>query len=277
MRVNEGYFEGVGGLKLFYKTWEPDETPRAVLVIIHGAGEHSGRYQNLIDTLVPAGYVLASYDQRGHGRSEGRRGHINSWKEYRKDLDLFFDLIEKLYPDQNKSIYGHSMGAMTLLDYQEHSSRDLTSAIVSGNALMPTDAAPPLLVMIAKALSWVMPKMLLQVKLEGSSLSRDPEVARSYMEDPLVHWKRSVRWGTEALKTLKRINKSSSKFNLPVMCMHGEKDPLLAVEGAHQFFNAVKIPDKVLHIYPNGLHEPHNDLYYQKAVNDVREWLDKHH
>ncbi len=277
MHVTEGYFEGVGGLKLFYKIWEPEENPRGVLVMIHGAGEHSGRYQNLVDTLVQSGYILAGYDQRGHGRSEGRRGHINSWKEYRRDLDLYIDLIEKLHPEQKMSIYGHSMGAMTLLDYRQHYFRNLTSAVISGNALLPKDAAPPLLVMVAKALSWLMPKMLLTVKLEGSSLSRNQEVARSYNEDPLVHWNRSVRWGTEALKTLKRIKKGASKFDLPVMCMHGESDPLLAVEGAHQFFNAVVIPDKVLHIYPDGLHEPHNDLDYQKAVEDIREWLDKHH
>lgn len=277
MRVNESHFKGVGGLKLFYKIWQPQKKPRGVLVLVHGVGEHINRYGNFVEALVPAGYALAGYDQRGHGQSEGNRGHIRSWADYRGDLDIFLDLVAGLFPAQKVSIYGHSMGSLVVLNYLQHHTRELSSAIISGIATMPADAAPPLQVLMAKALSGLAPKLSINMKLEGAALSRIPEVARAYMEDPLVHWKRSVRWGAEALKTVEQVKSGAGKISLPVMFVHGELDPLCNVEGARLYHDAILSTDKALHIYPDGMHEPHNDLDHQQVAADIRAWLDKHH
>ena len=277
MQVNDGHFEGVGGLRLYYKIWQPEETPQGVMAIVHGAGEHIDRYQNFVDLLVPAGYALAGYDLRGHGRSEGLRGHINSWDEYRDDQERFLKLARELFPGSPITLYGHSMGSLIALDYLQHNSQGLSSAIISGTALFPKDAAPPSQVMIAKILTGIVPRYTLKMKLEGASLSRDPNVARGYMEDPLVFWDRTVRWGAEGLKTIDRIKSRVDKIDLPVLFLHGECDPLVSVEGARQFFEQIRHPDKTLHVYPDCLHEPHNELIYKQVVTDIQEWLDRHH
>ena len=276
MKEQTGHFEGVNRFQLFYKAWLPDDPPKAVLAIVHGAGEHIDRYKNLVDALVPAGFMLTGYDQRGHGRSEGQRGHINSWNEYREDLRIFLALAGKLAPGLPLFLYGHSHGSLEVLDYILHYPEGLAGAIISGTALDPKEAAPPHLVLLAKALSGIVPSFSLKVKLEGSSVSRNPQVAKDYMEDSLVHWYRSVRWGTESLKVIEWIKSRAGEINLPVLFLHGECDALVTAAGAQRFFGQIQNPDKAIHIYPGGLHEPHNDLDYKQVISDIESWMDSH-
>jgi alpha-beta hydrolase superfamily lysophospholipase len=277
MKEQTGYFEGVKGLQLFYKIWSPDKSPKAILVIVHGAGEHIGRYQNMVDALVPDGFIITGYDQRGHGQSEGHRGHIDSWKDYREDIRIFLALSRSRFPGLPVFLYGHSMGSLGVLDYILHDSLGLAGAIISGTALKPKGTvAPPHLVLLAKVLSTMAPGFLIKMKLEGSSLSHDPQVAKAYMDDPLVHWHRSVRWGTENLKVIEWIKTRAREINLPILFLHGENDPLLDPAGAQLFFEQIEYPDKTIHIYPGGLHEPHNDLNYKQVISDLEGWMDSH-
>ena len=276
MKEQTGQFEGVNGTQLLYKAWLPDSPPRAILAIVHGAGEHMGRYQNLVDALVPAGFLLTGYDQRGHGQSEGQRGHIDSWNEYREDIRIFLALAGKLGPGLPLFLYGHSSGSLEVLDYILHSSEGLAGAILSGTATDPKEAAPPHQVLLVKALSGILPRFTLKVKLEGSSLSRNPQVAQAYMEDPLVHWQRSVGWGAESLRVIEWIKSHAGEIALPVLFLHGEADQVVTAAGAQQIFEQIQYPDKTLHIYPGGLHEPHNDLEYQQAISDIASWMNSH-
>lgn len=276
MKEQTGHFEGAKGLQLFWQAWLPDGPPKAVLAVTHGVGEHMGRYGNMVAALVPAGYVLAGYDQRGHGRSEGQRGHINSWDEYRQDLHTFLAIAGQLAPDLPVFLYGHSQGSLVMLDYIVRAPARLAGAISSGTALQPLDAAPPHLVLVAKVLSGIAPTFSLKVPLDGSSLSRDPQVAKAYMEDPLVFWKRSARWGTECLKAIEFIKSHAGEVNLPILFLHGENDPLVGAAGAQHFFEQIRITDKTIHIYPGRRHEPHNDVEYGQVMADMRGWMDAH-
>jgi alpha-beta hydrolase superfamily lysophospholipase len=275
IQETESSFEGVGGLKLYTKTWQPGRrSPVAVLVIVHGVGEHIGRYQNLVDCLVPAGIVLNGYDQRGFGRSEGKRGHINTWDEYRQDLKAFVDRTTHQHPGLPIFVYGHSMGSLVVLDYLIDHPAGLSGAILSGTAIDPADAAPPHLKLVAKILSGLSPRYTLVMKLEGNTLSRDPYVARAYNDDPLVHYDRTTRWGTEGMNTIKRIEANPGKISLPVLFVHGELDPLVTAAGARSYYEKIASPDKTLKIYQDGLHEPHNDIDHEKVIADIREWIE---
>ncbi len=248
MSCTSGSLEGAKGCRLFYQTWLPEGASRAVLVLVHGAGEHCGRYQNLVDGLVPAGYAIAGYDQRGHGRSGGRRGHIDSWDEYRGDLRLFLDLAGHLLPGVPVFLYGHSHGTLMALDYILRHPEGLSGAVLSGTALEPAEAAPAWQVLLAKTLSGLLPTFSLRVRLEGSTLSRDGRVARAYEEDPLVHWLRSVRWGAESLQAIEWIKARPGDIRLPVLFLHGESDRLVRASGAQLFYDQIQYPDKAIRI-----------------------------
>lgn len=276
MREQTGQILGSNDLKLHSKTWFPEGPPKAVLAVVHGAGEHVDRYPHFVEALVPDGFILAGYDQCGHGKSEGQRGHINSWSEYREDCHCFLGQIRDSFPELPFFLYGHSMGSLIVLDYILHYPEGLQGAILSGTALDPMDAAPPFLVQVAKIMSRIIPSFSLKVKLEGSALSRVPETAAAYMNDPLVHWTRSVRWGTESLAIIEEIKARMAEINLPTLILHGEMDPLVAAAGAQELYDQIQHPDKTLKIYAEGLHEPHNDVNYPQTVADIRDWMNEH-
>ncbi len=153
MKENSGSVQGVGGIKLYYRTWLPDKPPRGVVAIVHGVGEHTGRYQNLAEALVPAGYIVTGFDQRGHGQSEGQRGHIMAWEEYREDMRVYLAEVAKMAPGLPLFLYGHSMGSLVMPDYLLHYPDGYAGAILSGTAIEPKNSAPAHLVALARFMS----------------------------------------------------------------------------------------------------------------------------
>ncbi len=276
MKENSGSVQGVGGIKLYYRTWLPDKPARGVVAIVHGVGEHTGRYQNLAEALVPAGYIVTGFDQRGHGQSEGQRGHIMAWEEYREDMRIYLAEVAKLAPGLPLFLYGHSMGSLVMPDYLLHYPDGYAGAILSGTAIETKNSAPAHLVALARFMSGFWPTFSLKVKLDGSFLSRDPQVAAAYNNDPLVHWNRSARWGTEFLDKIEWLKENFKRIELPLLFLHGECDPVVSVEGARRMHADIWSKDKTIHIYPEGLHEPHNDIQHEQVGADIRAWLDGH-
>ncbi|MCX7600649.1 MAG: lysophospholipase [Meiothermus sp.] len=260
---------------MFYQAWRP-ERPRALLLVMHGFGEHSGRYTNLIKHLVPQGYAVYIPDLRGHGRSPGQRGHIDSWHDYWLDLTLFRNFVETREPPLPMFLYGHSMGSLIVLDYLEKQPPGLRGAIVSGVLIEPGQPASPLLVWVARLLSQIWPTAPLRLNLDVKALSRDNEVVRAYRSDPLVHNRVSARWGTEVLQTIELVKAGVKDIRDPLLILHGEADSINKAEGARWLFREIPFTDKELRIYPGGFHEPHNDLDKAQVLQDISEWLERH-
>ncbi len=275
MRYESGTFKGAEDLILFRQCWLPENAPRAVIVVIHGFGEHSGRYMNLVKYFVPRGYAICAFDQRGHGRSPGQRGHVNRWEEYTEDVDRFLYLIQGEHPGVPRFLFGHSMGGLIALDYAlEHPDR-ITGVIVSGPVLSQPRVAPWLL-WVSRGLSRVWPRLQLNTHLDAEALSRDPEVVHAYQEDPLVHSMASARLGTELSQAVERVQNKAQEWQLPLLILHGAEDRVIPVEGSRRFFSQVPIKDKQLIEYPHGYHEPHNDLQKAVVLRDMEKWLDVH-
>ncbi|MGD0573988.1 MAG: lysophospholipase [Anaerolineales bacterium] len=274
MKHTEGSFKGMGGLELYYQNWLPDGPFRAVLCIVHGVGEHSARYGNVVSYFVPRGYAVYGFDLRGHGRSPGQRGHINSWAEYREDTHAFMELVRGREPKASLFQWGHSMGSLISMDYALHYPEGLRGAVISGSALEPV--ASPALIAVAKVLSRLWPTFSLTTGLEVEAISRDPAVVKAYQEDPLVHGKSSPRWGTEFLNTIEWIKAHLQDWRVPVIILHGGGDRIVSPRGSQLFFDALPIADKELHIYEQGYHEPHNDIERERVFADVETWLKKH-
>lgn len=265
-----------GDEQLYVQRWQADVPTRAVIAITHGVGEHSGRYMNLVNHLVPRGLVICGVDLRGNGRSSGVRGHIDGWEEYHNDLKSFLQWIPTWEPDRPKFVFGHSMGAMVVLDHILRDPEGLAGAVISGVPLEPVGLANPVLVSIARLLSRFWPRFSLPLGLETAALSRDSEVVKAYEEDPLVFGKVSARWGTESLDKLDWIREHAAEMRLPLLMIHGGADRINAPEGARWLLEAVTYPDKELRIYPDAYHEPHNDLDWEEEARDIERWIDSH-
>jgi alpha-beta hydrolase superfamily lysophospholipase len=278
MKHEEGRVAGAGGLELYYQGWRPESEPRGSVALVHGVGEHSGRYASLVGPLVDDGYAVYGYDQRGHGRSPGPRVHIDRWAEYRDDLAAFLRLVGGEAAERPLVVYGHSMGSLVVLDYllewpRSERPQGLIGAVVSGVALEPAGVGSPLLVVIARVLSGVRPRQSLKLGIDAAALSRDPEVVAAYRADPLVSSRATVRWGTESLDTVRRIKAGMSRIDVPLLVLHGEADRLNLVSGARALAAAPPAGSVTLHTCPGVYHEPHNDLDRDRVVADVREWL----
>ena len=272
----EGTIRGHGGVRIFEQTWIPAGDPRGIVTLVHGIGEHSGRYGYLVQRLTDAGFAVCALDNRGHGHSGGIHGHVDTWTDYREDLHVFMRYVSAKFPNLPLFLYGHSLGALIVTDYVLFYPDGIDGLIVSGHPFRPTGAVKPVLVFIARLLSRILPEVSLDLGIDDDTLSRDPDVVRAYREDKLVHRKVTVRWGTEALAAVDRVRERAGEIRMPFLVLHGEADKINSAEGSRELFEKASSTDKKLIIYPGGYHEPHNDLDREQVASDVIGWLQAH-
>ncbi len=260
---------------MYYQAWLPAGAPRGVLVLVHGLGEHGGRYPNLVERLVPAGFAVYAMDNRGHGRSGGQRGFVPAWDAFREDLRQFVALVKKEQPDGPLFLMGHSLGGLIALDYALHYPEGLRGVVASAPAVR-NKGVSPLLMAAARVLSRIVPAMTIKTGLDATAISRNPDVVQAYRDDPLVHDLGTPRLANESEKAMAWVNAHAGEWNLPLLVLHGEADRLVPIEGSRAFFEAVPVKDKRFIAYPGGYHESHNDLHHPQATADVLAWLEAH-
>jgi alpha-beta hydrolase superfamily lysophospholipase len=275
MEHREGTFRGAGALELFYQRWRPEGEPRAILAIVHGFGEHSGRYMNGVNYLVPRGYAVYGFDHRGHGRSPGKRGHINNWSEYRDDVCAFVKLVAESEPNRPMFMLGHSLGGLIALEYGLHYPGGLRGIIASSPLLVQAGLSP-VLIATSKILSRVAPSVAIKTGLDASTISRDPAVVKAYQEDPLVHSFGTPRLSTEITAAQNWTNAHAGDLKLPLLLIVGSEDRLVPPEGGRRFFDAVTFADKQKLDYQGAYHETHNDIIASQVMADVERWLQAH-
>lgn len=272
----EGTFRGEGDAELYYQGWRPEGgTPRATLAIAHGFGEHSGRYGNVVNWLVPRGYAAVAYDLRGNGRSPGRRGYVRSFEEYRRDLRAFLQLVRARQPEGPLFLLGHSQGGLLALDYVLHDPAGLDGVIASSPLLCRLPIAPHLL-LLARALSRIWPGLTMATGMDVTALSRDKAVVQAYVDDPLVHNLGSPRLATEIMAAIDWTQAHAGDLALPCLIVHGTADRLSACEASQAFFEACVCEDRERLTYEGGYHELFNDLDKERVLADVEAWLERH-
>lgn len=271
----ENRFCGAHGLSLFYQAWYPSGTAKALLALVHGFGEHCDRYSTVTTALTEAGYAVFGFDNQGHGRSEGQRGHIDRWQDYRHNVRAFLAQVRHHEPSLPLFVLGHSLGGLIVLDFALHSSQGLMGIVVSGPPIRPVGIAKPYLVAIARVLSGIWPRFSMDVGAGVESLSRDPAIVHQTEDDPLTHSVATVRWGTECLVAIASVRRHIDQLQVPILLIHGSADKVNDVKGSEEIFARITT-DKTLKIYPGSYHEPHNDLDRSQVMNDVVDWLDSH-
>lgn len=275
MKHREGTFLGAAGLRLYYQSWHPQKRSRAIVVIVHGLGGHSDLFANLVQYLVDCGDTVYGFDLRGNGRSPGQRSYINSWTEFREDLEAFVRLIEVKESDSPCFLLGHSLGATIVLDYVLRSPRQWQGVILIAPALGNVGVSP-LKLAIGRILSKVWPRFSLDTGIDLAASSRDPQVLKAYAQDPLRHSRGTARLATEFLKTVNWIEAHASELQVPLLILHGGADRVTLPESSRLFFERVTFADKEKREYPGAYHEIFNDLDYQQILCDLKDWLERH-
>ena len=273
MKHVEGKFKGYKNFNLYYQCWLPSNEPKAVLLVAHGLAEHSGRYINIINHFVPKGYAVYAFDQRGHGKSQGQRGYVERFAHFVSDLKTFSDIIRNKHRDTGIFIVGHSVGGTIATAYAVHYQDEFDGLVLSGATLKVGASVSSGLIIVARLLSILLPKMGIDV-IEASAISQDKTVVDAYVDDPLVYrGKIRARLGAELIKAIQILLPQMSKIYLPVLIMHGTADRLSDPRGSEILYDRVSSGDKTLKLYDGFYHEIFNEPGREQVFEDMEAWL----
>lgn len=275
-----GWFTASDGIELAYRRWQPADGTlaqhhRDLVLILHGLGEHSGRYDGLAQRLVAAGYSVLAMDLRGHGRSPGRRGVIPHWDRYLDDLGAFlngFSVDEGLGRQANIIWFCHSMGALLGLDALLHRGLRADAFIASAPAVGPLPA-PPWLARLVPLAARVAPRLVLPWRLSVASLSRDTRAQRVCRSDALNHRRISPGLIQHMQQAKLRVWADATRLDCPLLILQGGADPIADPGATRRFADALPAGLVRLHEYPHGVHELVHDSDSELVMADLVLWL----
>ncbi len=272
----EGTFPVGGHKSLFYQAWLPDSRPKAVIVLVHGLADHSSRYANVVNYLVPRGYAIWTFDQRGHGKSPGVRCYVNRFTDLTDDLGSFVNLVADQNPASPLFVVGHSLGALESAAFVAEHPQNIAGVALSGLLLKTWQSVPKLLLSLAGVLSTLLPRLGVQ-HIECDTISRDSSVVEAYLKDPLVYTgKIPARMGAELINAMTATQANVTRVNLPVLLLHGAADHLADPSGSRLMYNAITSKDKEIHLFPGCYHEIFNEPCHDFVLGTLCRWLDKH-
>ena len=276
MKHKEGTMKGVRDTNIFYQYWYPEEQSRALLVIVHGLAEHSGRYMNVVNHFVPEGYAVYGIDHIGHGKSDGARVYVDRFQDYTTTLAAYVDMVRDWQPDKPIFLIGHSMGGLIAAAYLLEHQHELSGAVLSGPGIKVPDNISATVIFMGKILSRMLPKTGI-LQLDSKGVSRDPAVVEAYVNDPLVYTgKVTARLGAEMLKTMQKVTNNAAQIKLPLTIVQGSDDILIDPGGAQLLYDSVSSADKSIKIYKGFYHEVFNEPEHEQVLNDVQKWIEAH-
>jgi lysophospholipase len=264
------------GLSLHFRAWRPGDA-RAVLLVLHGLAEHSGRYLHVGERFAGAGYAVYALDHRGHGQSPGPRVHVAGFDEFLEDVDALRAVAEAQHPGRPLVLVGHSHGGLVALRYVLKRPGGITAAILSSPLLgvHASTRASPGLVALARVLSVLWPGLLLPNHLDASLLSHDPEVVRAYQADPLVSHRVSPRWFTSSMMAIRQAHERAPQLAVPLLLMVSGADRIVDPEASERF--AARAPKGKLDLVLwDGLyHEMFNEPERETVFARMEAWLEE--
>ena len=268
--AREGSIRSTDGTRLAYRAW-PVAGSRLTFAVVHGLGEHSGRYARFAAGMAPYQMATFALDLRGHGRSEGQRGHVDSWSQWIEDTATFVAQVEAETGDEVVPL-GHSFGGAVMLStVRSGKLRKAKRFVVSSPALKLRVQVPAWKSTLGSLTSRIAPRLALNNEVDPASVSRIPEVVEAYRTDPLVHSKISTRlyseWGRAAAENIER----AADIAIPFLIVAGSADPLIDPAGSEELHR--RAPLSELRILEERYHEPFNDLGSEEVFRLIAEWL----
>ncbi len=265
-------------ITFYMQGWEVDGTPKAIVCLVHGLGEHSGRYAHVGKALNDAGYSLFGFDLRGHGQSGGPRGHFPSLQTVLNDIHNFVNFQRQNHPGLPVFLYGHSLGGLLTLAYTLQHPEGLQGVIVTGAGLRSALQEQKAKVALVKTLGSLLPALSIKSELEVQGLSHDPAVIQAYTSDPLVHDKVSLGLGKAGLEAIDLCFRRAADFKPPLLIMHGAADRITYASGSEDFAKlaAQTNRDITLKLWEGLYHEIHNEPQQAEVLRVMIEWLNAH-
>lgn len=259
--------------RLFFQVWQPSKTPKAVICLVHGIGEHSSRYHDWAEQFVENNIAVVSYDQRGHGLSDGKRGVIPSYEILMDDIDFVLDEAKKIFDDVSCFLYGHSMGGGEVLNHLITRESNYFGVISTSPWIVTQEAPPKIIIPFLRFLYNVIPSFSIKTSFDAKLLSHIESVWIKYNEDELIHHRVSFRLFLDAYDAGYHVLRNPDKVNKPLLLLHGSADQItdpnaskVFSEGVHNWCTYIQ--------YENAYHELHNEFCSQVVFSDIINWLD---
>jgi alpha-beta hydrolase superfamily lysophospholipase len=274
MQHDEFTIETADNLTLFGQGWTPDQAVHGVVCLVHGLGEHSSRYRHVADFLTQSGYVLLTFDKRGHGRSDGQRGHAPNYEVLLDDIEQLLEEARHRYPQTPHFLYGHSMGGNLVINYVLRRRPQLAGVIATSPWLRLAVEPSRGRLFLAQVMDVLAPSLSLPSGLQAEAISRDPDEVEAYRNDPLVHDRVTSRLGMSLIESAQWALEHAEDFPLPLLITHGSEDRLTSAEASAEF--AERADDCTFMLWENLRHETHNEPEKEEVLALLVGWLEEH-
>ena len=254
----------------FGQYWQP-EIVKAVVILVHGMGEHSGRYQYVAKKLTDNNFGVIAFDHFGHGKTSGKRGHNPSFDAVLESVSKLIEQAKSVFGNKPMFLYGHSMGGNTVINYTLRNEHNLVGTIATSPMLKLAFQPPAWKLSIGKLMQKIAPSITLPSELETSHISRIQEEVDKYVNDSLVHDKISPNFSLSFFDSADWAIENAHSLKTPMFLLHGTDDKIIDYKGTEAFAN--NTDNATLKLYQGGYHELHNDLCAEEMLNDIVNWL----
>lgn len=265
------------GETFFAQGWNPAQT-KGVVCIVHGFNEHSTRYAHVAEWLCNAGYAVLTYDEFGHGKTTGKRGHVPSYDAFLDSVKIILDEAETRFPGVKKYLWGHSMGGNIATNYILRRQPSLAGAIATGPLFKLGFEPPAFKVFLAKMMVNIYPAFTEKAELDSQGISRDKEEVRKYNADPFNHGKITAGTFLGFFEAGKWALAHATDLKIPMLVMHGTADRLTSPEGSKEFAESVPGNLVTLKLWDGFYHELHNEPEPDRSevLTYITNWLNAH-
>lgn len=253
--------------------WKPVGYPVATICLVHGIGEHAGRYDDWARRFCKQGIMVYAVDYRGHGASEGKRGHVNSIAELMDDINVLVRRCKRNWGEIPGFIYGHSMGGTLVLNFLNDRRQDFSGGIISSPWLELARPPSEMMQKLGRLANVVVPGWLLSTGIKSNQMTSIPREIEETDKDPLMHSRISVRLFNELTQSSLELMRERGTIQIPLLLFHGERDPVTKMEGSVRFFENHK-DICTFHTYADALHELHREPIADDLFADTMAWID---
>jgi lysophospholipase len=273
---DEGFFSATDGSRLYWQSLLPDGRAEDIIGLVHGYGDHSGRYAATMQSLVARGHGVMAFDFRGHGRSDGRRADVARWTDYVADLAVFWGHLSVAAKGLPTFLVAHSNGALVATHWALQPPVGLRGLVMSAPFYRLAFEPPLLKLLAAKVLLRLVPGLHLSNQLDPAQLSRDETWQRATAADELYLHVTTPRWFFATMAAQRQLASRGRDFTVPLFALVGLDDPVASVEASRAFYATVASSDKTWKEYGGMRHEVLNEIGKEQVVDDISRWISAH-